>query len=130
MFLAELKFNGGGPHFIYSGIFDPIYDEELQHHELHSRLQQTWIDAMRWFGGTLMYQVSLYFVLSLVFLTMCRGNRRAVVVLASGLAHMAGLFALAPAIDYRYAHWMIACTLLGGVLVFATRFKPKPAELA
>ena len=41
----------------------------------------------------------------------------------SGIMHMMGLFAVAPAIDYRYAQWMVATALLGAVMIFATRLK-------
>jgi hypothetical protein len=42
-------------------------------------------------------------------------------VLLSGIAHELGLFAVAPAIDYRYSQWMVACALLGLVIATASR---------
>jgi len=123
VFWAQLVNNGGGAGGVYSGFTNPVYDELLQHRAVHSSVQEFWIHRMEWFDGTLMYQVSLYFALTLLFLPMCRKNRPAFVVLVSGFMHMMGLFAVAPAIDYRYSQWMVACALLGGVLIFATRFR-------
>ena len=78
---------------------------------------------MHWFDDTPMFHVALYFILALALLGIGWRDRTSSVVLLSGLAHEAGLFLVAPAVDYRYSQWLIACTLLGGVLVIAQRLR-------
>ena len=124
VFCSQLTESNQG-YLVYTGFTDVVYNELLAHKAVHSRMQRRWIAAMEWLGPTIVFQVSLYAALALLFLPMCRGNRRALVLLTSALAHMLGLFAVAPAVDYRYAHWLVMCTFVGGALIFATRLKAR-----
>ena len=130
VFRAQLAVTGS----IWSGFSNAAWGEDkLGHRATHSWLQQIWVHAMDELLGTWVYTVWMYFLLGLAFLPLCRGNRLAAIILISGTFHELGLLLVAPAVDYRYSHWMIACTIIGGILVFvkrygltaiATRFKP------
>ena len=123
VFRAQLEANNG----IWSGFVNTGWGEDsLGHRATHSWVQQTWVHAMEHLLGTSFYRVWLYFVLAFAFLPMCRGNRLAAILLVSGIFHEIGLFLVAPAVDYRYSHWMIACTILAGCLVFARRYGLTP----
>jgi len=117
VFLAQLDDRGG----VYTGFTNDVYQDLLGHRAVHSKLQACWIHAMEWFDGTPMYHIGLYFVLSLLLVPVCRRDRLTMLVLLSGIAHELGLFAVAPAIDYRYSQWMVACALLGTVIAIASR---------
>jgi hypothetical protein len=123
VFGAQLDSDAGGAGGVYSGFTNPVWDELLVHRATHSMIQEYWIHKMEYFDGTLMYRVGLYFLLTLVLLPFARRDRLAGLVLLSGLAHEAGLFLVAPAIDYRYSQWMVACALIGVVLVFVRRYR-------
>ena len=125
LFSAQLACQSGGAGGVFSDFTNPVYDHLLDHRAVHSALQQTWIHAMEWFDDTLMYRVGLYFLISLVLLPFCRRDRLAFVLLVSGIFHELGLLLVAPAIDYRYSQWMIACALLGAVVVFTNRFRAR-----
>ncbi len=123
VFIATLDCRSGGAGGVFSEFLNPIYEPHLSHKASHSKVQQLWIDAMHWFDDTAMFHVALYFVLALALLGIGWRDRTSSVVLLSGLAYEAGLFLVAPAVDYRYSQWMIACTLLGGILVLAQRLR-------
>jgi hypothetical protein len=117
VFNAQLKCAKG----VFAELDNDLYQHELGHHAVHSSLQQTWIDVLKWFDGTIVYRVSLYFFVSILLLPLARRDRLSFVILASGTCYALGLLAVAPAVDYRYSHWMVACCLLAGTMLFVLR---------
>ena len=83
------------------------------------------MNAMAWLEGTFVFRTSFYFFLALLLLPFCRGDRLAQVLLASGLVYECGLIVAAPAIGYRYSHWLVECTLLALVMVFVRRYRAR-----
>jgi hypothetical protein len=93
----------------------------VDHSASHSSIQEAWGDAVVQVTQSRLFRPRVYFFLSLILLVFARRNRLAFAILASGIAHEVGLFAIAPAVEYRYNHWMVATTLVGLVLVFIAR---------
>ncbi|HTL31582.1 MAG TPA: hypothetical protein VL326_00580 [Kofleriaceae bacterium] len=94
----------------------------------HSAIQEAWSDALIAIVKKKFFRPRLYFYLTLILICFTRRNRLAFAVLASGIAHELGLFALAPAVDYRYSHWMILTALLGAILIFVERRRMSPTK--
>jgi hypothetical protein len=88
-------------------------------------IQTAWAEALTKTLRLKIFRPRFYFVLAFVLLFFMRRQRVAFAVVASGIAYELGLFVLAPAIDYRYNHWLVAATILGCVLVFAGRLRPE-----
>ena len=74
-------------------------------------------------GNTPVYWAWVYFVLGLLVVWLVRRDRVALTVVLSGLLCELGLLIVAPAIDYRYSHWMITCTIVAAVYHVAARIK-------
>jgi hypothetical protein len=64
-------------------------------------------------------------VLGLLVVWPLRRDRVALTVVLSGLMCELGLFIAAPAIDYRYSHWMIMCSIVGAVYYFSAHRKAR-----
>jgi hypothetical protein len=128
---ANLRVHTGGAHGFWVGFTNADWGEKaLSHKAHHGDLQRFWIEHLvdwdEWFG----LRVWVYMVLSLAFLPLCKRSRLAFVLLMSGVLHMVGLLLLAPAIDYRYSHWMVVCTMIGGIVLFVTRLRRSTGEPA
>jgi hypothetical protein len=93
----------------------------VHHRASHSSIQDAWGDAVVRITQSRLFRPRIYFYLSLIILVFARRNRLAFAILASGIAHEVGLLAIAPAVEYRYNHWMVATALVGLVLVFIER---------
>jgi hypothetical protein len=124
LFLAQLENRTGGAGGFWVGFTPTDWTEDsLEHRARRSPVQKLWIkwhikfDA--WFG----LRVWAYFVLGLCLLPMCRRDRVTFVVQSSGIMYQLGLLMVAPAIDYRYSHWMVVATIVTAVLLFATRLR-------
>jgi hypothetical protein len=89
----------------------------------HAWLQAAWVGALRDIEDTLLFRPWAYLLVALALLPLCRGQRIALATLASGIGYELSLYIAAPSADYRYSHWMIACTVLGAALVFAARYR-------
>jgi len=115
---------GVSPIGIWTGFVDSAPSEETLHYRAwHSNLQRKWALAMERNADSIWFSGWLYMLLGFALLPLCRRQRIAFVILVSGLLYELGLFALAPAIDYRYSHWMIVCTIVGVVMLFAARLQ-------
>lgn len=97
----------------------------LRHETSRSVIQKVLGKAFLGVAKTPLYRPWLYLVVSLVLLGYAIAKRRGFIalVLASGVLYELGLFAFAAAPDFRYSHWMITCTCIGAVLVFAERWR-------
>jgi hypothetical protein len=75
-------------------------------------------------GKTPVYRVWVYAVLALIFLGYALVRRDGFVlgVLGSGLLYELSLFVASPSVDFRYSHWMIACTCIAIAIVFVERY--------
>ncbi len=103
------------------GVTDRPFDSVPDHAMFE--YQDSWSAAYRWLSGhTPLFRPWLYIVLGLTLLPLCRRDRAAAALLASGLVVEASLFFLAPSEDYRYSHWTIACACNALVMVVAQMF--------
>jgi hypothetical protein len=124
MFVGGVEVPTGGDGGLWTKFTNTAWADGLLHHRAsHGWVQQQWI------GGTLVYdrwfgcRVLVYLLVALALLPMCRRDRLAFALLASGLLHELGLFLAAPAIDYRSSHWLVVATMIGAIALFVTRLR-------
>lgn len=120
VFDAQLRIDDG---LVFGAFTDPVYIDLLGHRAVHSPVQEAWLESMFKLEGTLVFRTSFYFILAIVLLPLCRGDRLAQVLLASGLVYELGLLVAAPAVGYRYSQWLAECTLLALVMLFVRRYR-------
>ena len=107
---------------VWSGFTENESQEDMIHHRaVHSAVQGAWEDALTWMDGSLVFRAHLYAILGVLLIPLCRRERLAGAILASGLLYEALLFPLAPSADFRYSHWLIACVVCVTVLLIARR---------
>jgi hypothetical protein len=128
VFYAQITATTGGPNGFWAEFANADWGEAiLQHKVKHSGLQRFWIDSLvkyyKYFG----LRVWVYFALLFAFLPMTRKNRLAFILVMSGILHEVGLLLIAPAIDYRYSHWMVYCCILAGIILVVTRARRRVA---
>ncbi|MDQ3340188.1 MAG: hypothetical protein M4D80_33950 [Myxococcota bacterium] len=87
-------------------------------------IQKHWVKAVLSIRKTFIFRVWIYFVLSLALIAMCR-SRLPLAILLSGLTCELSLLAAAPSPDYRYSHWLVACTVVAGIIVFIERYRAR-----
>jgi len=73
----------------------------------------------------LLYKPWVYLALTITIIGACllslaEERLQIALIAASGLAHEAGLFLLAPASDYRYSHYMIYTSIVALLLLLRT----------
>jgi hypothetical protein len=95
----------------------------LGHDAPRAKVQGVWVTAMEEAAKTQLFAVRIYLVLLLILLPLAWRNPLALLFVISGIFHELGLFALAPAIDYRYSQWMVLCSLVALVLVITDRVR-------
>lgn len=120
VFRAQMSSDSG---LVWDGFTDPVYIDLLGHRAIHSTVQQKWVDAMFWFEHTIVFRSSFYFLIALGLLPLCRRNRLALVLLASGIVYELGFLVAAPAVGFRYSQWLAECTMLAVVILFVSRFR-------
>lgn len=86
---------------------------------------QTWLQGRAvWFAKkTPIFTPFIYVLVGIILLPLAIRARHldVVALLLSGLALEATLFPLAPTPDYRYSHWLVACTMIAVVMLTARR---------
>jgi hypothetical protein len=70
---------------------------------------------------TFLFRPWMYLVLSLVLLAFAWRHRDILALLLSGIVMEGSLLALAITPDFRYSHWMVACTCIAVVMLVARR---------
>lgn len=120
VFRAQMQSDTG---IVFDEFTNPVYLDLLGHRAFHSSLQETWIDAMVWFEGTLAFRGSFYFLVAVLLLPLCRRNRLAFVLLASGLIYQLGFLVAAPAVGFRYSEWLAESTIIAVVILFVQRYR-------
>ncbi len=119
---------GVRPGAVWDGFVDaPWAESTLQHRATHAATQRAWLDLALALGDSWLFMPGVYFALAIALLVIGRRDPIARVVLASGLIYEIATSLVAPSVDYRYSHWMIACTLAGGTLVVAARLRARLA---
>ncbi len=93
----------------------------LRHDATHSSLQRALGVGLDGLARTPLFWPWLYLLLALGLLVRATRRPEVVALLASGLAYEVGLFLVAPSADFRYSHWLIACTVLAAVVTLAAR---------
>ncbi len=94
-----------------------------------STLQARTGRALDTLSHTLLFRPWAYLLVALALLGLARRDRIAVAVLLSGLGLEASLLPLAGSPDFRYSHWMILCTVVGGAMTFAQRWRRGRGEV-
>ena len=87
----------------------------------YSRVQRVWVDALTAVQASWLFRAYLYFILAFPMLAFCRRAVVPAAILLSGMTYELSLFAAAPSSDFRYSHWMITCTIIATVAIFAIR---------
>jgi len=134
-----------------SALWLPVWSQFLGYPELRnvinhnagwSSFQAVAAEAMTWMAfETPAFRPYIYFAVALLLLVVCCRDALSFGVLSSGLLYELGYFPAANTVDFRYSHWMIACTVIGVVVLFARRWRagqrargvtlaPVPAEAA
>jgi hypothetical protein len=124
-FLAEIKVTTGGGNGAWTKFTNTKWADDVLHHRAsHGWIQKHWVDGTvaydRWFGG----RVRLYLLIALALLPMCRRDRLALALVASGIVYELGIFLAAPTYEYRSSHWMVIATMVGAIMLFVTRIRP------
>jgi hypothetical protein len=107
---------------IWAGFTDAPWSEAtLSHRAKHSEAQTKWIGLLVKLGPTWLFRPWLYFVVCIAFLILARRDRVPFAILASGMLYELAMFPITPAATFRYSHWLIVCTIIGGVMLFVLR---------
>lgn len=126
VFLAELRVTFRDTFYIWWGFTDgPERSQRLALYGTHTPLRKAWFHMMVWLGNTPVYWAWVYFLAGIVLVWLCRRDVVALTIALSGVACEGGLFIAAPAIDYRYSHWTVTCTILAAVYYIAARRKAR-----
>lgn len=121
--------DGSAAYIWYTDVFDPLGSaRKLGHNGSPSAVQAEMRIVLGWFGTTWMFRPYLYLILALLLLPFCLRDRHLFGLVASGLSGEAGLFILAPTIDYRYSFWLIVATVLGVFALVAARAKIRAGD--
>jgi hypothetical protein len=62
-------------------------------------------------------------ILAIVLLCFRPHDRVTTIIVVSGALYELALFWIAPALDYRYSHWMVVTAIIGATRVFAQRYQ-------
>lgn len=96
----------------------------VRHNAAASGFQQIAIPPIGWIAyETRLFRPYLYALLALALLLTCCRDRASFAVLASGLLYELSFFPSAGTPDFRYSHWMIVCTCLATLMLFAQRWR-------
>ena len=91
---------------------------------VETAISRTGEDLAMWTAKrTRWFRPHVYVLLALGLLVLCRRQRDIAAILLSGLALEVSLVPLVQAPDYRYSHWLVTCTCLGLVMLFARRLR-------
>lgn len=122
VFLCELRATHREQFYLWPHFSDsPKRTETLSIHSKHSWLQTAWMEFLNIFFNTPVYWAWVYFLAGIALVWLCRRDRLGLAVVSSGVLCEAFLFLVAPAIDFRYSHWMITCTIVAAVYYIAAR---------
>lgn len=126
IFLTQLRITHRDSFYIWGGFYDsPFRQQQLHIDGTHSAIQTAWFDALVWISDTPIFWAWVYLLLAFVLLPLCRRDRVAVTILTSGIACELGLFIVAPAVDFRYSHWMVVCTIVAGVTYLGSKARDR-----
>jgi hypothetical protein len=121
-FLAELRVIRKYNFYIWWNIVDtPRRADKLRHNAIHTPVQTAWMDMQVALADTPVYWAWVYFVAGIALVWPLRRDKLGLTVVLSGILCEAFLLPVAPAIDYRYSHWMVTCTIVAAVYWVAAR---------
>ncbi|HEY1549446.1 MAG TPA: hypothetical protein VGG28_16580 [Kofleriaceae bacterium] len=112
----------------YAGVWSGFVNaqwaiDDLDYKTSHSAVQAAWVGVMETLANTPLFCGWVYFIVGIVLLPLCRRDRIAGILIASGLLYELGLFLVTPALDYRYVHWMIVATIAAAIRLFVIRYR-------
>ncbi|HEY3805838.1 MAG TPA: hypothetical protein VGL61_24690 [Kofleriaceae bacterium] len=112
----------------YAGVWSSFYDGDWASPELdikgsHSAIQEAWIHAMEKVADTPLFSGWVFLILAIVLLCFRPHDRVTTIIVVSGALYELALFWIAPALDYRYSHWMVVTAIIGATRVFAQRYQ-------
>ncbi len=112
---------------LWGPIFTQINENDLSIEPRPAQTDKPVFRILSLLSHTILFKPYLYLILCTVLLawsltwfirTGARSIALAVFVLSSGLLHSTGLFFVVVSSDFRYSHWTIVTTVLGGVILF------------
>lgn len=113
-----------GHAMVWAGPVDAQWNaDRLNHDAARAKIQAVWIAAMEKAAKTQLFTVRIYLLLLVMLVPIAWRHSLAMLFVISGILHELGLFLVAPAIDYRYSHWMVICTIVSIILVVSVRVR-------
>jgi hypothetical protein len=101
----------------------------IEHNATWSPIQSYLAATYGWLvGSTPLFRPYVYIAIALVLLVLCCRDSLTFALLGSGLTYELSYFPAAATADFRYSHWMIACTCLSVALLFAQRIRRAPVR--
>ena len=118
-FARVLGLAGANTSVVYTTIIPPSLRDPALHAAQRSAVQRLVSWPMRVLSGTVVFEPYVYLAIAiLVFpIAVRRRQRGACALLASGVAYELSWFVSAPDAEFRYSHWLIACTALAVTLL-------------
>jgi hypothetical protein len=93
----------------------------LRHDASYSKIQRAWLDVLDVLAPTELFRVRIYFWLLVLLVPLCWRDPKVRTIATSGLLYELSLFLVAPAIDYRYSHWLVVCAIITLILTIKLR---------
>ena len=122
VFLTELRVIRRDNFYLWPHFADSAErTERLSIHAKHSWAQTAWMNAILLLINTPVFYAWFYFLVGVALIWPLRRDKLGLSVVLSGVLCEAFLFIVAPAIDYRYSHWMVTCTIVAAVYYIAAR---------
>jgi hypothetical protein len=119
-----------------SELWSPVWNEFLgyagqeawiHHNAARSPLQAELARGLAWLATeTRLFRPYLFALLALLMIALVCRDRVTFAVLVSGLLYEASFAVAGATPDHRYSHWMITCTCLAAVMLFARRYGARP----
>lgn len=107
---------------VWYGFVNEAWAEDVLHYRRqHSRVQLWWVKQMVKLSATDLFLVRIYFWVAIILIPLARRNRTALTLFVSGVLYELGLLLVAPAIDYRYSHWLVVTTIIGIIVLVVSR---------
>ncbi len=116
-----------------SDLWLPVWAQFLGYQELRpyihhnagaSGFQQLVAPGLLWTAFDItMFRPYLYAAIALLLLVWCCRDALSFGLIASGLLYELSYFPADNTVDFRYSHWMITCTVIAVVVMFARRWR-------
>jgi hypothetical protein len=121
---------------LWSPVFNQFVESPEQmswidHQASCARLQCDLATSYYWLAdNTPLFRAYVYIVVALLLLVLLCRDALTFALLGSGLTYEVSYFPAAASPDFRYSHWMITCTCLSILVLFAQRWRAERSRRA